>query len=139
MSVTVAQLEYQGLTYRQIDYWTSRGYLRADSSNPGSGTDRTWLDGETHVASRMLALIEVGFRLGKAHELARSDDRWVLLPAVTTVDDDPTPTEQTLHEVLTQFGWDDYGLDDVGLADSHEWARKLSRDLSLALRNQYGR
>jgi len=139
MSVTVSQLLNQGLTYRQVDYWTNRGYLRAHSNNPGPGADRTWLDGETYVAARMLALVEVGFRLNKAHDLARSDDRWVLLPAVTTVDDDPTPTEQTLHEVLTGFAWDDYGLDDVGMAESEEWARKLSRDLSLALRNQYGR
>lgn len=138
MSVTVAQLEAQGLTYRQIDYWTSQGYLRADTSNPGSGTDRTWLDGETHVAHRMLSLIEVGFKPGRAHVMARSDDRWVMLPPVSNPDEAPHPTEQTMFEILTEFDWSDYGLDEVENADQ-EWAKRLSRDLSLALRNFYGR
>lgn len=133
MSVTVAQLETQGLTYRQINYWTNQGYLRPDPQNPG-----TWLDGETHIAHRMLSLIEVGFKPGKAHEMARSDDRWVMLPPVSNIDENPHPTEQALFEVLTGFDWSDYGLDEVENAD-RDWARRLSRDLSLALRDQYGR
>jgi hypothetical protein len=62
-----------GATARQLDHWTTRGYLRAREANPGSGHDREWLAGEDDVAARMLRLTVAGLRLDVAAELARYD------------------------------------------------------------------
>lgn len=60
-----------GLTYRQIDHWTSKGWIIADEPNPGSGKDRTWPWSEVAIARLILTLRRCGFMMSKAVELAR--------------------------------------------------------------------
>jgi DNA-binding transcriptional MerR regulator len=60
-----------GLTYRMLDYWTTRGFLKAAIANPGSGKRRTWSDDELATAARMVRLISCGFTVAKAAEIAR--------------------------------------------------------------------
>ena len=60
-----------GLTYRQLDYWTRRGYLTAEQSHPGTGYRRCWPPSEIEVAGRMKRLIDGGMSVMAAVELAR--------------------------------------------------------------------
>ena len=62
-----------GLTYRQLDYWTARGYLTADDQHPGTGRNRTWNDGELAVAAQMLRLTGAGLTVAAAARVARGD------------------------------------------------------------------
>lgn len=62
-----------GLTYRQLDYWTRRGYLKAEDPTPGSGHSRTWLEDEQVIAARMLRLISCGFTVEAAARIARDE------------------------------------------------------------------
>ena len=66
------------LTYRRVDYWTRLGYLRVlgDEPNPGSGFTRRWPISEYRIACRMAKLIDAGFILAAAAELARHPDRF---------------------------------------------------------------
>jgi len=61
------------LTYRQLDYWTRTGYLKATMPKPGSGHVRTWSDEELAVA-RLVARLgrTAGIPAGRAAELART-------------------------------------------------------------------
>lgn len=61
----------EGLTYRQLDWWTTRGYLRVTLTHPGHGVYRCWPESEIAVLRRTLQLIEHGFQASKAIELAR--------------------------------------------------------------------
>lgn len=58
-----------GLTYRQLDYWSTRGYLRVGS--PGSGRPRSYPESERQVAIWMFRLIQAGFTTQAAAEIAR--------------------------------------------------------------------
>lgn len=62
-----------GITYRQLDHWTTRGWISADDTHPGSGKRRTWADDELAVAARMARLVRAGFTVAKAAEIARED------------------------------------------------------------------
>jgi hypothetical protein len=62
-----------GLTPRQIDTWTSRGWIHANGDdNPGSGRTRTWPYHEVQIARLMLRLVNVGFTPAAAAERARA-------------------------------------------------------------------
>lgn len=86
-------LAKSGATYRQLDYWSRVGYLvdpaprlthtgrpamqrRADGEvfpiRGGSGYSRDWDEDEVAVASRMVRLLAVGFRLEAAAGIARA-------------------------------------------------------------------
>jgi hypothetical protein len=60
-----------GLTYRQLDYWTRNGLLKADNQTPGSGNRRTWAPGELAVAVLIGRLVDAGISLRVAHDIAR--------------------------------------------------------------------
>jgi MerR HTH family regulatory protein len=61
-----------GITYRQLDHWTKRGYLHAENPSPGSGRKRRWSEGEKQVAALMLRLISAGLTVEAASAVARS-------------------------------------------------------------------
>ena len=62
-----------GATYRQVDHWTSLGYLRARAAkaNPGSGNPRDYTPREVEVAEAMAALVRHGVEPKVAARLAR--------------------------------------------------------------------
>jgi len=62
-----------GLTYRQIDYWCSRGYLKPDEANPGSGQRRVFPAEEVAVAIAMLAYMSVGLTVEGANRAAHNN------------------------------------------------------------------
>ena len=64
--------EGSGATYRQIDYWTSKGHLLALNQGYGSGSPRYWQLSEVVVAHRMKALTDLGIRVAVAERVARS-------------------------------------------------------------------
>lgn len=64
-------LSATGLTYRQLDYWTQRGYLSAEGI-AGRGNRREWSPREVTVAGVMHHLIAAGIEASVAAELART-------------------------------------------------------------------
>lgn len=76
-----------GLTYRQLDYWTTNGYLStAYETNPGSGHARRWPASEIDVAGRIVALIGLGFTARAAAGMARDhEERRRVAAALTQV------------------------------------------------------
>lgn len=66
---TLPDLAEIGVSYRQLDHWVRRGWIRA--ATPGTGHRRTWTDDELAVAARMVKLIAAGFTVAKAAEIAR--------------------------------------------------------------------
>lgn len=74
-SVQLAELMALGMTYRQLDSWTTRGFLRSSTPHPGTGRQRTWLPGEAEIAATMQLLTSAGVSPVKAHEAARNGGR----------------------------------------------------------------
>jgi DNA-binding transcriptional MerR regulator len=80
------------LSYRQLDYWTRRGYLR--TRNPhgkrGSGYPHEYSDDELDVAVRMARLIDRGFTAKAAARIARQTPGEVYLgQGITLILKDP--------------------------------------------------
>lgn len=74
MNMTSAELiELTGITYRQLDYWTTQGYLHADANNPGSGNCRNYDGDEVAIAWLMAELVRAGMRPAPAADLAREE------------------------------------------------------------------
>lgn len=62
-----------GLTYRQLDHWTRRGWLHeAERAGTGPGYRRRWLPGERDVADVMARLVDLGLAPDKAVTVARA-------------------------------------------------------------------
>lgn len=59
------------ISYRQLDYWCSTGYLVPDRSNPGSGRGRSFSADEAEVACLMGDLVRLGVTPLTAARLAR--------------------------------------------------------------------
>lgn len=60
-----------GLTYRQLDYWVSTGYLTpVGDSNPGTGRSRRFNLEEVDTARMMVRLLGAGLSPSKAAEAA---------------------------------------------------------------------
>src|SRR5690625_302710 len=59
------------VTYRELDHWTTRGYLIPDEQHPGTGHIRRWSQREAEVARVTRRLRDAGFRLHVAASLAR--------------------------------------------------------------------
>ena len=80
-----------GLTYRQLDYWTVRGYLQVlGHPSPGTGRYRRWPVAELGIASLILRLIKSGLELAMAARVAR-DGRHELAPGIRlSIDEDGT-------------------------------------------------
>jgi DNA-binding transcriptional MerR regulator len=69
MSATATAL---GVSYRRLDYWTRRGYLKPDGNGLGSGYWRRWPDDELAVAALMARLVGAGLVLDVAAKIARA-------------------------------------------------------------------
>jgi DNA-binding transcriptional MerR regulator len=81
-----------GISYRQLDTWTTRRYLRPDRPAAGTGTVRVWTADEAAVARRMAGLVRAGFTVEAAARLARYPAGAVeLAPGVTVVIDGEAP------------------------------------------------
>lgn len=61
-----------GVSYRQLDHWCRRGYLRPLQATPGSGCARIWPAPERDVALLITRLQSVGVELSTAARIARS-------------------------------------------------------------------
>lgn len=68
--VTLPDLADLGLTYRQLDHWTTQGYLTPAEPNPGTGRRRTWTVDQLEIAGRMARLSRLGLTLAIAHRVA---------------------------------------------------------------------
>lgn len=72
-----------GLTYRQADHWTRRGYLRPTNPDCGSGHGRDYPASEVRVAGVMVRLVAAGLTVEAAHTVARGESQ--LAPGVRVV------------------------------------------------------
>jgi hypothetical protein len=79
--------QHAGLSYRQLDYWVSKGFLRPEvrwGDPEGKGHGRIWPPREVEIAARMARLLAAGLPLAWSAEFAR--DRWPcgeLAPGIT--------------------------------------------------------
>lgn len=69
----LADYAADGLTYRQLDVWTTSGYLSDDRKNVGNGGRRQYTDEEVEVLRRMLLLVAAGTRVEIASKIAQGD------------------------------------------------------------------
>jgi hypothetical protein len=60
-----------GVTYRRLDYWARRGYLRPERDSRSSGIPRRWPAAEVEVARRMARLTGSGIAVERAAVFAR--------------------------------------------------------------------
>lgn len=70
-SVTLDAMLATGASYRQIDYWAQRGYLKPVQEKQGSGNNRSWPASEREIARIMMKLLGVGVELARAAQYAR--------------------------------------------------------------------
>ncbi|WP_431881777.1 MerR family transcriptional regulator [Micromonospora chalcea] len=67
--------EIPGITYRVLDHWVKKGYLRPSLEFPhrpaGKGNRRVWSDEEIRVARDMARLRAAGFTVKRAAAIAR--------------------------------------------------------------------
>jgi len=64
-----------GLSYRQLDWWTTRGYIHAIGTNrPGHGIYRCWDTDEAAVIERAARLTGFGVTASRAIQAARDPD-----------------------------------------------------------------
>lgn len=89
-------LDETGLTYRVLDFWTTRGYLHADQNSPGSGRSRRWSPEEQAVARLMSRLVDAGLTPMGAHHAARNDLQ-LLDPGIRIVLDDEADDKPGRH------------------------------------------
>lgn len=69
MYTTQQVMELSGATYRQLDHWTRKGWVKP--TGQGTGNDRDWSWQEKHVAKLMIRLINGGFQPATAADIAR--------------------------------------------------------------------
>lgn len=62
-----------GITYRQLDYWTTCGIIRSSTRSPGSGHPRSWSEQEIEIAGvigwlrRAEIPLNIAARVARAH------------------------------------------------------------------------
>jgi MerR-like DNA binding protein len=61
------------ITYRQLYYWTTGGFLGEDKKHTGNGGRRHYTDEEVRVLERMLALVKAGVQVPVASWIAKGD------------------------------------------------------------------
>jgi DNA-binding transcriptional MerR regulator len=76
-----------GLTYRQLDRWTTQRYLRPEQpTGHGSGHAYVWTQAEIDIAAMMARLILLGVTAQQAAWVARDpQERWRWLADVIAV------------------------------------------------------
>jgi len=68
------------ITFRQLYYWTTMGYLGNDRKEIGQGRSRDYTTAEVEVLGRMLLLVEAGVRPATASRIAQKNQAdWILL------------------------------------------------------------
>lgn len=73
MSATAPDFIRRGLTYRRLDVWTDRGYLRpAGDTHPGNGRVRQFPHSELRIAELMIRLTDEGVTVEAAAAIARN-------------------------------------------------------------------
>ena len=65
-------LTQTGMTMRQLDHWTRRGYLHPVNPAPGQGTPLVWPGKEVRIAVLVVRLARAGFTVPAAAHLART-------------------------------------------------------------------
>lgn len=70
--MTHAEIVAVGLSYRRLDYWSRRGWLKPANPDCGSGSSRVWPAGEVVVAQVMHLLVSAGVAPGAAARAARN-------------------------------------------------------------------
>ena len=81
-----------GITYRQLDYWTSQGHLIAVADqNPGSGLHRLWEQRELDIACVIARLRDCDIPLTTAARLAREH--------VELIEFSEDPAMPTTHDI----------------------------------------
>lgn len=71
MTTSDQMLDRTGISYRQLDHWTRKGWLVADDGTPGTGNVRHWEFNEFMVALVMRAMGKMGIRAEMAAPIAR--------------------------------------------------------------------
>jgi len=66
-------VEIVGVTYRQLDWWVSKGYLRPLNPSPGQGVAREFPEDEIQVARTMGRLVAAGIPPHIAVKVARGN------------------------------------------------------------------
>lgn len=76
-----------GITYRNLDYWTRRGFAHPLIDARGCGTQRRWTEDEADVIGRMATWRSLGVALELAREMAERGARIVYddAPLLATV------------------------------------------------------
>lgn len=77
-----------GLSYRMLDHWVRKGYLRP-ATKGGTGNAREWSGDEVRVAQKMARLVAAGLTPAAAHEVARAGGDAELAPGVRVVVEEP--------------------------------------------------
>lgn len=92
-----------GISYRQLDYWTTRGWLRVGVT--GTGNQRHYAGAEVTLATRMAALVNAGVSAGVAYKVAcgsYEDAFDALKRAVDACESAQPPAAPTLFEPVWQ-------------------------------------
>ncbi|GAA3550586.1 hypothetical protein GCM10022419_033550 [Nonomuraea rosea] len=76
--LTLDQVLKRGLTYRQLDHWTRRGWLRPAHAG-GTGNARVWPAAELQIADLMRRLTRAGLAAAAAAQAARTHQEGRLL------------------------------------------------------------
>lgn len=79
--LTLDQVLKRGLTYRQLDHWTRRGWLRPAHIG-GTGNARVWSAAELQIADLMRRLTRAGLTPEVAAKAARSHQEGRLLVTI---------------------------------------------------------
>jgi DNA-binding transcriptional MerR regulator len=78
-----------GLTYRMLDHWVRKGYLRHDQRRKdSSGVAREFSGDEVRVAQTMTRLVLAGLKPATAEKVARGGQE--IAPGITVLVDTPT-------------------------------------------------
>lgn len=68
---TIDAARAAGISYRQLDYWITSGYVRLADANPGSGVQRELPSSQVAILVRMADLVRGGVAPEAAAKLAR--------------------------------------------------------------------
>ena len=72
MGATTKQVaERANVSYRQIDHWVKKGWIKTQNHIWGTGDHREFSMQEETIVMTMAELIDIGFKADKAAELAR--------------------------------------------------------------------
>src|SRR4249920_3247823 len=64
-----------GLTYKQLDFWTAAGRVKALPGRTGSGNYRRYSEDQVQLIARIHRLLTYGFTLNTAEQLAKSPEK----------------------------------------------------------------